>query len=143
VPHGPAITLILTTALTKQHKIEHEISVDFAVSIDTKLSVSIYDWPRPDTLKALSTEQIQYVREAGIHLVPKKELFWYISFSKAAGALLKHLDKVNECRLKCHKILKRDFKTWQSKSPSGMEGISTYVFKVIVIISFRIAMILL
>ena len=112
------------------HKIDHEISVDFAASIDTKLSVSIYGWPRRDTKNALSSKQIETVNEAGVHLVPKKELCWYVSFSKAASALIKHLDGDNGCRRQCHKILKRDFKTWQSKSPYGMEGISTYIFKV-------------
>ena len=127
VPTGPAITMFITHS-----NVDHEISIDLSASIETDIPVGIYGWPRPETGKVLSPEQIKKIEAAGVILVPKHERFWYLSFSKAVTSLMQFIDGADECRRKCHKILKRDFMTWQSQSKSGLKGISTYLFKVII-----------
>ncbi|XP_066936331.1 uncharacterized protein [Clytia hemisphaerica] len=125
-PNGPAITMFI------KHipGIDHEISIDLSASIKTNIPVNIYGWPREETEDVLSDLQIAKIEEAGIILVPKHQRFWYISFSKAITSLMQFIDGANECRRTCHKVLKRDFKTWQSEPyAGGLKGISTYLFK--------------
>ena len=115
-------------------KHDHDISVDFSASIDLKdhdkVTVSTHGWPRPQTRKVLSEQKINQIISAGVHLVPKKDMFWYISFSHPAKVLLNNIDAWDECRRKCHKMIKRDFQIWESQSTHGFDGISTYIFKV-------------
>lgn len=133
IPHGPAITMIV-----KHPKIGHEISVDLSASIQTDIEVGIHGWPRNATRQVLDEEHIDRVLDAGVHLVPKHDCFWYISFSKAVTAMLRFIDDANECRRMCHKFLKTDFRTWQSQSDkdsgTGLKSISTYLFKVSIFI---------
>lgn len=118
--------------IVKDPNIEHWISVDLSASIRTDIPVSVHGWPRKATRQVLDETLIDKVLDAGVHLVPKHECFWYISFSKAVTAMLRFIDGANECRRMCHKFLKTDFRTWQSQSDSGtgLKTISTYVFKV-------------
>lgn len=112
--------------------IDHRISVDLSASVKTDIPVGVYGWPRNATRQVLDDEHIKKVIDAGVHLVPKHDSFWYISFSKAVTAMLRFIDGANECRRMCHKFLKTDFRKWQSKSDSGtgLKCISTYLFKV-------------
>ena len=124
--------------MTLKHPgIDHDISIDFSASIETEISVGVHGWPRQATRNVLSEKQIDKAFSAGLHMVPKSDKFWYLSYSKAVTALLKYIDGANECRKKCHKILKKDFRTWQSKSSTGLATISTYLFKVYVIVMFQ------
>lgn len=124
-PHGPAVSLFINDP-----RVTHKISVDLSVSIDIGfIEVTAFGWPRPQTKKVLSKEKIDAVIQEGLHLVPKKELYWYVSTSKAAKVLMNSLDGSDDCRKICHQILKKDFQTWKSQSKYGMYGISTYIFK--------------
>ena len=127
-PNGPAVTMIIK----REH--EHDISIDISASIQlndkSNQFVCTHGWPRSKTKNVLSKKKIKCILAAGVHLVPKKDLFWYISYSKPAKVLLNNIDAWDECRRKCHKIIKRDFQIWKSQSTHGFNGISTYIFKV-------------
>ena len=137
VPHGPAITIRIHTSSEKHAPskckdiVDHDIFVDFAVCVKAdkhQLGVHKYGWPRLQTKKCLSSMQIERVLDAEIYYVPKKALFWYVSFSDAAKVLLRCIDSADTCRRKCHKILKADFLRWRSEE--SFPGISTFIFKV-------------
>ena len=126
--HGPAITM---TILPDGENLEHEISIDIAVCIKVNSNqIPQLKWPRQASINVLGSDVIQRVVDSGVILVPKKDLFWLISYSKYAKMLMKIIDAFDECRRKCYKILKRDFMSWQSESETGLKGISSYIFKV-------------
>ena len=85
-------------------------------------------WPRPATRRVLSTEKIDKVKAAGIHLVPKGDEVWCISYSKCETALLDGIDSGNECRKMCHQLIKRYIQIFSSKTSAS--GVSSYIFKV-------------
>ena len=133
--HGPAITL---TILPDGKNLKHEINIDIAVCIKVNLNLIPglqCRWPREKTKKVLGSEIINKVVDSGVILVPKKDLFWYISYSRYAKMLMNIIDAFDECRRKCYKILKTDFITWQLESVTGLRDISSYIFKVITIYS--------
>jgi len=113
--------------------LKHEISIDIATCININLNEIPglkYRWPRKASTKVLGPDVISEVVASGVILVPKKDLFWYISFSRYAKKLMNIIDDVGECRRQCYQLLKRDFITWQSKANTGLKGISSFIFKV-------------
>ncbi|XP_053401529.1 protein mab-21-like 3 [Mercenaria mercenaria] len=96
--HGPALTLTLSP--DRKRGVHHNISVDLTVSLKCSLQLQEFNWPRSATLRAFDEELIERAIGAGIHLVPKKDLFWSISFSRAERALLSGIDADSGCRKK-------------------------------------------
>lgn len=123
--HGPALTLTITPS--DRSGIKHKISVDVTASL--KCSLQFKNWPRPATRNAFDEDLIHAVFQAGIHLVPKKDLFWAISYSRAERALLSSVDKGFGCRKRTLKLLKKYFAVCQSRSTSKLPGISSHVLK--------------
>ena len=122
--HGPAVTV------TIQQPRRHNINVDIVPCIPSNLPVTSNCWPRPDTRKALSDLQIKNIMDVGTHLVPKGDIVFNVSYSKAEKELLKSLDAGNGCRKQCHQVMKRLVQEFASKSPDGAPGISSHLFKV-------------
>lgn len=121
ISHGPAITLTIKPPRG------HHISVDVTATLPCDLDVASSGWPRPDTRRVLSTEKIDKVKAAGIHLVPKGDEVWCISYSKCETALLDGIDSGNECRKMCHQLIKRYIQIFSSKTSAS--GVSSYIFK--------------
>lgn len=121
ISHGPAITLTIKPVGG------HHISVDVTATLPCDLDVTSQGWPRADTRKALSADKIEKVKQAGIHLVPKGDEVWCVSYSKCEKALLHGIDTGNECRKMCHQIIKRFIQIFSSRCSTS--GISSYIFK--------------
>lgn len=128
VSHGPALTLTLVPF--PGSGITHNISVDITASLYCYIPLSRFGWPRENTKRAFESEVINEVVKAGIHLVPKKDLFWAISFSKAEKSLLLRLDKDGGCRKYVTKIMKKFAMTCSSQSRNGLPGVSSHIIKV-------------
>ncbi|XP_060567539.1 zinc finger protein 423-like [Ruditapes philippinarum] len=123
--HGPALTL--TIHPPKRYKIQHDISVDITISLPC--GIPIEKWPRRETKRAFSEPLIKDVKETGTHLVPKKDEFWAVSYSKAERALFSRLDEGNGCRKFVYKMLKKYMQSCKSRSPSGLRGLSSHILK--------------
>ncbi|XP_053401523.1 uncharacterized protein LOC123549236 [Mercenaria mercenaria] len=126
---GPALTL--TISPNRELGISHEISVDVTVSLkcSAKLDFEHFGWPRAKTRKAFDQDVIDAAIEAGIHLVPKKDLFWSISYSRAERALLSSIDREFGCRKRVLKLLKKYVEKCKSGSTSKLPGISSHILK--------------
>ncbi|XP_057297457.1 cyclic GMP-AMP synthase-like [Hydractinia symbiolongicarpus] len=124
-PKGPALTVKI-----KKPGLPH-ITVDLSASISTnQVTLSDYKWPREKTKLVLTKELIKSIKDAGLHLIPKKLKFWYIFVSRAGQVLMNGIDSNdNGCRKRCHKLLKADFQTWLGRSNNNLPGISTMIFK--------------
>ena len=120
---GPAITI------TIKQRDYNDINVDIVPSLPCSLPVDINGWPRKDTRSAFS-KKIKSVLKAGLHLVPKGDETWTISYSKAEKALLDGIDINNEYRRGAMKILKKYLQTCKEDSPSNLPGLSSYIVKV-------------
>lgn len=124
--HGPAVTLNI-----KDPDVGHHISVDVSATIDdSPVPITQHGWPRRSTKSTMEPEKIERIVNAGTHLVPKGNEFWYTSSSKAEKELMYGIDKGNGCRRKCHQLMKKDFQKIKSESAHGYPGISTHVFRV-------------
>lgn len=121
--HGPALT-----ATIKQPG-KHDINVDVTPSLPSNVPVTANCWPRPDTRKALTGSQIDRVISTGTHLVPKGDVVFAVSYSRAEKELLRTIDAGNGCRRQCHKVMKCYVQEYCSKSPDGAPGISTHILK--------------
>lgn len=122
--HGPAVTLTI-----KDSNVGYDINVDISATIDeSPVPVSVYCWPR--ALSTIDEEKAKKVLALGTHLVPKHEELWKTSFSKAEKSYLHNIDRDNECRRKCHQLMKKDFEQMKSASTHGYPGISTHVLRV-------------
>ena len=124
--HGPALTL--TIHPPKRYKIQHHISVDITLSLPCDIPIA--KWPRKETKQAFSETLIKGVKETGTHLVPKKDEFWAVSYSKAERALFSRLDEGNGCRKFVYKMLKKYMQSCKSRSRSGLPGLSSHILKV-------------
>ena len=124
ISHGPAITLTIKPPGS------HHISVDVTATLPCDQDVKSLGlgWPRGATRSVLSVDKIAKVTGAGIHLVPKGDEVWCVSYSKWEKALLDGMDTGNECRKMCHQIIKRFIQIHSSKTSTS--GISSYIFKV-------------
>lgn len=122
ISHGPAITLTI-----KPPGGGHHISVDVTATLPCNMDVTAQGWPRAGTRQILSYDKIAKVKGAGMHLVPKGDEVWCVSYSKCEKALLDGIDSGNECRKKCHKLMKRYVQIFSSKMSAS--GISSYIFK--------------
>ena len=108
----------------------HDISVDMTPTVSYKEIVTHNGWPRPDTKKAFSTDQIETVKAAGMHVVPKGGEVWTPSYSKAETALLSNIDKGNGCRRNVLKYCKRQTEMCASSNGKGLPGVSSHILKV-------------
>ncbi|XP_053402947.1 protein mab-21-like 3 [Mercenaria mercenaria] len=125
--HGPALKMTIKPG--RGSPVQHDINVDISVSLHCDIPITAFGWPREETKRAFSMEHINEVLKAGIHLVPKKDLFWAISFSKAERALLSILDADQGCRKYVAKIMKKHVMTCSSQSSNGLPGISSHIIK--------------
>ena len=90
--HGPALTIKIPT----EDPTMPEISVDFAVTIPTKLPVpNSSNWPRPNKTWP-SREKIAAINRAGIVFVARKPYYWLASYSACEKELIDKIDKVNK-----------------------------------------------
>lgn len=121
ISHGPAITLTIKPGGG------HHISVDVTATLPCDLDVTSNGWPRQGTRGVLSGDKIEKVMKAGIHLVPKGDEVWCISYSKCETALLDGIDTGNDCRKMCHQLIKRCIQIFGSKKSAS--GVSSYIFK--------------
>ena len=110
----------------------HHISLDIVASLPCDTPLTSSGWPRPSTTRAFRAESIQAAKDAGTHLVPKKDTVFDISYSKAEKALLENIDSGNGCRKKCHKVIKKYVQTFSSRNSAS--GISSHIFKVYVVV---------
>ncbi|XP_053401545.1 uncharacterized protein LOC128557671 [Mercenaria mercenaria] len=126
---GPALTL--TISPNRALGISHEISVDVTVSLkcSAKLDFEDFGWPRAKTREAFDEDVIDAAIEAGIHLVPKKDQFWSISYSRAERALLSSIDREFGCRKRVLKLLKKYVEKCKFCSTSKLPGISSHILK--------------
>ncbi|CAC5403941.1 unnamed protein product [Mytilus coruscus] len=123
--HGPAVTLTKSGSKGK-----HDINIDITPTIvNGCIPVNVNGWPRPDTRKVLPSDTIDKITIVRTHLVPKGDEFWNISFSKAEKELMERLDKGNQCRRQCYKMLKTDLQTWKLQSDDNFPGISSHLLK--------------
>lgn len=120
ISHGPALTFTIKPG-------GHHISSDLTATLPCDLDVTSQGWPRRQTRAMLSDDRIRKVKEAGMHLVPKGDEVWCISYSKCEKALLDGVDSGNECRKMCHQLMKRYVQIFSSKMSAS--GISSYIFK--------------
>lgn len=123
--HGPALTM--TIHPNKHTPVKHNISVDVTVSLPC--DEPIQNWPRKETKRAFSEKLINDVKETGTHLVPKKDEFWSVSFSKAERELFSRIDEGNGCRRFVYKMLKKHLQTCKSRSKNDLPGLSSHVLK--------------
>ena len=124
-PRGPAVGITISTK-------KGEIDIDLSPSVDVT-DIKLKGWPNAGSTvfdSEKGKEIKQQVGKAQIHLVPKKDLFWRISYSKKMKALINSMDRIGECRKRCHKMLKYDFQIWKTEEKCRFEGISTYLFYV-------------
>ena len=122
--HGPALTLTLGPPLVDSH----HINVDLVPSLQSNIPVTSRAWPRNASIEAFSKTRIEAAKKAGTHLVPKKDIVFALSYSKAENALLRGIDSGNECRRMCHQVIKKYLKTF--KSQRSAEAMSSHIFKV-------------
>ena len=123
ISHGPALTLTI-----KPPEGGYHISSDLTATLPCDLDVTSHGWPRCETRAVLSDDRIRKVKEAGMHLVPKGDEVWCVSYSKCEKALLDGVDSGNECRKMCHQLMKRYVQIFSSKVSAP--GVSSYIFKV-------------
>jgi predicted phosphohydrolase len=128
VNYGPALKMTLVPF--QGSPVKHNINVDVTLSLECDIPLSRFGWPREKTKQAFERNVIDEVLNAGIHLVPKKDLFWAISFSKAERALLSRLDTDGGCRKYVTKIMKKFVMNCSSQSTNGLPGISSHIIKV-------------
>lgn len=122
--HGPALTITLMPLLTGSH----DINVDLVPSLPSNIPVTSCVWPRNASMEAFTKTRIEAAKKAGTHLVPKKDIVFALSYSKAENALLRGIDSGNECRRMCHQVIKKYLKTF--KSQRSAEAMSSHIFKV-------------
>ncbi|XP_060592409.1 uncharacterized protein LOC132747111 [Ruditapes philippinarum] len=120
---GPALTITI-----KQEKYS-DINVDIVPSLPCSLPVDIHGWPRKDSRSAFK-KKVEAVKKAGLHLVPKGDETWTISYSKAEKALLDGIDDNNEYRRGAMKLLKQFLQNCKEDSPSKLPGLSSYIVKI-------------
>lgn len=120
---GPALTI------TIQQQNYNDINVDLVPSLPCDLPVGINGWPRKDTRKAFP-KKIDAVSKVGLHLVPKGDESWTISYSKAERELLEGIDDNNECRREVMKIIKSFLEKCKRESPDGLPGLSSHIVKI-------------
>ena len=126
---GPALTI------TVKRPGHHDISVDITASVPCDLSVSRGGWPRSSSKMVFTEEQIDETLGAGMHLVPKWDETWSISYSKAERALFEIIDKGHHCRRKVMQIIKRYVEICRSRAERGeFQGISSHIVKVRLIV---------
>ena len=101
--HGPAISLVVSV---------HHPTISYPVKVDLAPTAAVIcpfpravTWPRPDS-RWPSEDKADQVKQKGISLVAKKDLFWQISYSKAEKELVKDVDQDGGCRKKVHRIVK-------------------------------------
>ncbi|XP_045193014.2 uncharacterized protein LOC123549197 [Mercenaria mercenaria] len=123
--HGPAITM--TIRPHKPFTIQHHISVDITISLPSDIPIT--KWPRKGTKQAFSEKLISDVKKTGTHLVPKKDEFWAVSYSKAERALFSRIDEGNGCRKFVYKMLKKYMQSCKSRSKNGLPGLSSHILK--------------
>lgn len=122
---GPALTITI-----KQHN-SNDISVDLVPSLPCSLPVTMHGWPRTNTRSAYTSKKIEAVIKAGLHLVPKGDETWTISYSKAERELLDKIDDGNECRRGVMRLLKSYLEQCkQAKASKGLPGLSSHIIKV-------------
>ena len=122
---GPAVGIIINTK-------KGDIDIDLSPSVEVN-DIKLKGWPNGGSKVFDSTKGKQIKKEvenAKIHLVPKKDLFWRISYSNKIKELINSMDRTGECRKRTHKILKYDFQMWKIEERCRFEGISTYIFSV-------------
>ena len=114
-----------------QSGVMHDINVDVTPSIKYDIPITEHGWPRPATRRAVDKDLIDAVIQTGTHLVPKKDQFWSVSYSKAERTLLSSIDAGNGCRKKVYKMMKKSVQTCKSQSLDGLPGISSHILKVL------------
>ena len=80
---------------------------------------------RPKTRIMIEIDVINF------YLVPKSKDFWYVSFANPSKVLMKNLDKAGECRVRVHRILKRDFMNLNTRVAKFINYIKSAVNHVI------------
>lgn len=122
---GPALTITI-----KQHN-SNDISVDLVPSLPCSLPVTMHGWPRKKTKRAYTSKKIEAVIKAGLHLVPKGDETWTISYSKAERELLDKIDDGNECRKGVMRLMKSYLEQCRLvKASNGLPGLSSHIVKV-------------
>ena len=121
ISHDPELTFIIKPG-------GHHISSDLTATLPCDLDVTSRGWPRRQTRAVLSDVRIRKVKEAGMHLVPKGDEVWCISYFKCEKAVLDGVDSGSEYRKMCHQLMKRYVQIFSSKMSAS--GISSYIFKV-------------
>lgn len=121
--HGPALTL----TIMPPKAYSHHISIDIVPSLPSYIPLTSSGWPRRATIRAFTQERTEAAKNAGTHLVPKKDAVFDISYSKAERALLEDIDSNNKCRKKCHQVIKKYVKSFTSLNSAS--GISSHIFK--------------
>ncbi|XP_060593294.1 uncharacterized protein LOC132747807, partial [Ruditapes philippinarum] len=123
---GPAVSL------TIQQDDGPNVSVDITPKLTLSneiISVTDFGWPRRDTYKWLTKEKIDSVKCQQIYLVPKGDKYWKISYANCENELLIDIDNAKTWRKACLRIMKKKLMQWQSKSTTGLKGISSYLLK--------------
>lgn len=122
VSRGPALTITV-----KQSK-DSDIMVDLVLSLPCSKFLSMpSSWPRKNTRKVFDQNKIRAVDKAGLHLVPKGDETWTISYSKAEKELLDGIDKGNECRREVLRLLKYYLHSCKDKVADGLPGLSSHI----------------
>lgn len=122
--HGPALTL----TIKPQGDVEHSISLDITPTIEYSIKTSQFGWPRSETIKAFGKQLVNDTIAKGTHLVPKKDLFWAISFSRMERELLSGMDSDSGCRKYVYKMLKKYIEDCK-RSRGDLPGISSHIVK--------------
>ncbi|XP_060593289.1 uncharacterized protein LOC132747804 [Ruditapes philippinarum] len=123
---GPAVSL------TIQQDDGPNISVDITPKLtlsNETISVTDFGWPRRDTNKWLTEDEIDSVICQQIYLVPKGDKYWKISYANCENELLRDIDEAKTWRKACLRIMKRKLMQWKSKSTTGLKEISSYLLK--------------
>ena len=119
--HGPALTITI-----KDDKLKHDVDVDFAPTIHTRLSCAPeWGWPEKH-LPWLNDDVIYSITSKGLNLVAKQNFYWTISFAEMEKELCRQIKESSGCRKKVHRIMKVLFKSqWRHGS-----SLSSYELKV-------------
>lgn len=123
--HGPALTITI-----KRHH-SNDISVDLVLTLPWSQPLNIHGWPRKNSRKVFNQNIVKDVEKKGLHLVPKGDETWTISYSKAEEELLANIDDGNQCRKEIMKFLKYYLDVCKTESSDGLPGLSSYIIKVI------------
>lgn len=119
----------MTITIKRQHN--NDISVDLVPTIPWSRPLNIHGWPRKNSRKVFNQNIVKDVEKKGLHLVPKGDETWTISYSKAEEELLANIDDGNQCRKEIMKFLKYYLDVCKSQSADGLAGLSSYIIKVI------------